>query len=130
MEVFLKYKSEEEGYKKVALEDFMNKVELPAFNHSIKWRNGGQRPQRRNRDYDRGDDILPSLRNKKNQEGPANRNPKTGKPAIVRQHSKTEDVNVKRARKELNTPRSGSYDVEMFATPAGEKSSSDSQDDL
>ena len=47
IEVYIKYKQEETGFKKVDLAEFTDKVDIPQFDHTIKWRKYNDKPPRR-----------------------------------------------------------------------------------
>ena len=61
VEVFTKYRGSKEGFKKMRLKDFMEGENLPEFDHSIAWRKGGAKPERRKLNFG-WEGTLPSLK--------------------------------------------------------------------
>ena len=51
MELYTKYRGEEAGYRQAKLEDFMDIMELPQFDHELKWRKVVEKPPRRKINY-------------------------------------------------------------------------------
>ena len=51
VEVFVKYRDEQSGFRKVDLDEFADMSSIPHFNHRIKWRKVNDKPPRRKVDY-------------------------------------------------------------------------------
>ena len=51
VELYTKYRGEEAGYRLAKLGDFMDTMELPQFDHDLKWRRVVEKPPRRKINY-------------------------------------------------------------------------------
>ena len=126
VELFVKLKSEKDGYKQIKLRDFMEKEELPAFDYTVKWRKQTEKLQRRTLHYTRKDETLPSRKGTE----PATGKERVKAPAITRQFSTQDDQEVKRPRKEQQMDtESDNEDNEdaAFSTPARQQQISDEE---
>ena len=47
IEVFIKYKDEDKGFRQVPLDDFTDMTKIPPFNYEVKWRRYRDKPTRR-----------------------------------------------------------------------------------
>ena len=51
LELYLKERGSEEGFRKTSLREFLGKEQLPKFDHSVRWRRKVNRSERRVPNY-------------------------------------------------------------------------------
>ena len=140
IELFIKTKGEESGYKKIELNEFTDMTEVPEFDSTIKWKRYTDKPPRRREMIWKDKGQRPStegqltrektgLTQKKSLtevgiEDPATRNNETG---MIRSNSNTTSSKSKKQRIEAESSTDGedsrmdSDDSREFSTPAGQK---------
>ena len=122
IEVFVKTRGEEGGFKKVKLEDFTDVSGIPEYNHEIRWKRYVDKLPRKATSHREENREKPSTRreNDRRQEGGVTTQPNTGKeqnksPAnsgtMVRANSNSV-VSEKKRRKRLNADSSNEEETE------------------
>ena len=96
IEVFMKYKGEDAGYRLVKLSEFTDITAVPEFNHKIRWKRYVDRPPRRKIRYS----LENPIKGKEGEKRPATgrKDQETTQRKLTRQHSKDEGMDSKKAR--------------------------------
>ena len=124
IEIHIKFKDEDGGYRKVRMEDFVDISKVPAFDNNAKWKIYTDRPPRRKLNEQAGNRARPSTLsgqdNSVGSQGPAAEKVERVNP-LIRANSNTIRSNNKRQKTsaESSDDEMVHSDDSDFGTPSG-----------
>ena len=136
IELFTKYRGEEQGYRFTKLEDYMDTNELPTFDHDLKWRRVVEKPPRRKIVY--GNNKVARSNSRQRQEGQtSDQTPASRQTGLIRANSNSVSNELKKHKLSTTSSSSSSSeededmiddsreeiitDEDKFGTPTGAK---------
>ena len=118
MEIYIKLKGEDEGYKRIELGDFTDKDKIPEFNHAIKWKRYVDKPPRRRVESHReGKGSKPSLQNQPTVDNSGTSTGRTKDPVNVLVRANSNSKNSVSKRQRVIISADSSNDDEMTEEP-------------